>query len=430
MKTFNNPGMCFMGLGGQATPYEPTPYATTQLIQSNIMSKNSGGVAGELGEKRGWKPAPALQQKPQEVTSQPQYSIMEQNRLNRDHYRGGEGSLQPTIPYSHAQEHSSTGSYHSSDRASTSTSGSQGPKKGVRTVKAPKQAAVHLADLLPPPPVNPPPCQSSGEYALSEENGFDPNPPCPSLLAQMYLQPAAMGEEEDEEEEAADRCPTPPVRGMASSPAGVSYSHQSTATLTPSPLEEVQPITRDGHDSHRRHMASPPALPMPVSPPHTYGYICSPRALDGDRLEEEEEEEEEVETDAEAGLADGRYVQLQDRLPPGGAPPPGAGADPGVQRGGLGELRHGLHDQRLGLRLRGWLRLLPPVQRRRLLRRVLLHRRRLRPGRRQRRRIRRAQGGPVSPPARFRNTPGQEAGSTMWPLRAAVPVAPCPPTAA
>ncbi|KAI1903451.1 hypothetical protein AGOR_G00027330 [Albula goreensis] len=312
MKTFNNPGVCFMGPGGQATPYEPTPYATTQLIQSNIMSKNSGGGigggAGDINEKRGWKPAPTLQQKPQEVTTQMQYNIMEQNRLNKDHYRGGEGTLPATIPYSQAHDHSTGGSYHSSDRASTSTSGSQGQKKGVRTAKPPKQGAMNLADLLPPPPVNPPPCQTSEEYTLAMENNFDPDSSCPPLPSRMYLQPDEM-EEEGEEEEGVERCPTPPIRGTASSPAGVSYSHQSTATLTPSPQEELQPMIRDGHDNCRRHAASPP---RPLSPPHTYGYICSPLALDTDGLEGEEE------TDAEAGADEGRYLQLQDRLPPGG----------------------------------------------------------------------------------------------------------------
>lgn len=85
MKTFNTPGMCYMGLGGPATPYEPTPYATTQLIQSNIMSKNGGGGVG--GGAAGWKPALVLQQKPQEVTSQLQYSVVEQNRLNKGEWR-------------------------------------------------------------------------------------------------------------------------------------------------------------------------------------------------------------------------------------------------------------------------------------------------------------------------------------------------------
>ncbi|KAJ8402305.1 hypothetical protein AAFF_G00371700 [Aldrovandia affinis] len=293
MKTFNNPGMCFMGPGGQATPYEPTPYATTQLIQSNIMSKNSGvgGGAGDLNEKRGWKPAPALQQKPPEVTSQLQYSIMEQNRLNKDHYRGGEGTLPATIPYSQAHEHSAGGSYHSSDRASSSTSGSQGHKKGIRTTKPPK-GAMNLSELLPPPPVNPPACQTSEDYALSVENRFDPDPSCPTLPARLYLQPDEMEEEEEEEE--------PPIN-----------RHTNTV-----PQEELQPMIRNGHDDRRRHAVSPP---LPLSPPHNYGYICSPLAQDTDGLEEEDEEEEEEEEEVgegeEAGLREGRYLQRQDRLP-------------------------------------------------------------------------------------------------------------------
>lgn len=63
----------------------------------------------------------------------------------------------------------------------------------------------------------------------------------------MYLQP-----DELEEEEEMERGPTPPVRGAASSPAAVSYSHQSTATLTPSPQEEMQPMLQDTSDSHER----------------------------------------------------------------------------------------------------------------------------------------------------------------------------------
>ncbi|OWK00540.1 hypothetical protein Celaphus_00019490, partial [Cervus elaphus hippelaphus] len=46
---------------------------------------------------------------------------------------------------------------------------------------------------------------------------------------------------EDELEEDDDRVPTPPVRGVASSPA-ISFGQQSTATLTPSPREEMQPM--------------------------------------------------------------------------------------------------------------------------------------------------------------------------------------------
>uniref|UniRef100_A0A7N6BJL9 Roundabout, axon guidance receptor, homolog 1 (Drosophila) n=1 Tax=Anabas testudineus TaxID=64144 RepID=A0A7N6BJL9_ANATE len=273
MKTFNSPNLKdgrFVGPGGQ-----PTPYATTQLIQSSILGNNinsergTGGSGGGLGgggevnEKHCWKPTPVQQQK-QEMSSQLQYNIMEQNKLNK-------GEL-----------------------------GSQGQKKGMRTPKLPKQSTMNWADLLPPPPANPPPSRNAEEYSLSMEESCDPDMQCPMPPSHMYLQP-----DELEEEEEMERGPTPPIRGAASSPAAVSYSHQSTATLTPSPQEEMQPMLQDT-DSHerRRHAVSPPPPPRPLSPSHTYGYISSPLALDTDGMEEEEdileeEEEEGDETDAE-----------------------------------------------------------------------------------------------------------------------------------
>lgn len=74
------------------------------------------------------------------------------------------------------------------------------------------------------------------------------------LQSRMYLHQGDMAEEE-EEQEIMDRCPTPPVRGAASSPAGMSYSHQSTATLTPSPQGDVHPGLQNNHEE-RRYLAS------------------------------------------------------------------------------------------------------------------------------------------------------------------------------
>uniref|UniRef100_A0A3P8NG79 Roundabout, axon guidance receptor, homolog 1 (Drosophila) n=1 Tax=Astatotilapia calliptera TaxID=8154 RepID=A0A3P8NG79_ASTCA len=285
MKTFNSPNLKdgrFVGPGGQ-----PTPYATTQLIQSSIMGNNmnsdrvtggsGGGLVGggEVNEKHCWKP-PSVQQQKQEISSQLQYNIMEQNKLNK-----GE-----CVEY-------------------------QGQKKGVRTPKVPKQSTMNWADLLPPPPANPPPTRNTEEYSLPMEESCDPDMQCPMPPSHMYLQP-----DELEEEEEMERGPTPPIRGAASSPAAVSYSHQSTATLTPSPQEEMQPMLQDAPDSHerrysiyefllifyRRHAVSPPPPPRPMSPSHTYGYINTPLALDTDGMEEEdilEEEEDGDETDAE-----------------------------------------------------------------------------------------------------------------------------------
>uniref|UniRef100_A0A4W5KF53 Roundabout guidance receptor 1 n=1 Tax=Hucho hucho TaxID=62062 RepID=A0A4W5KF53_9TELE len=214
--------------------------------------------------------------------------------LSSDHYRG-DGPLQGTVPYNQAHEHSTGGSHHSSDRGifSILSAGSQSHKKGTRTPKLPKTSTVNWGEPLPPPPANPPPSRSCDEYTLPMEKSFNPDAPCPMLTSRMYLHPDEMEEEEQEAEEGMDRCPTPPVRGAASSPAGMSYSHQSTATLTPSPQGDQHNGLHNGTDHHRQHAASPPPPPCPLSPPHTYGYISSPLALDTDGQEEEEEDEEE-----------------------------------------------------------------------------------------------------------------------------------------
>lgn len=83
---------------------------------------------------------------------------------------------------------------------------------------------------------------------------YDTDLQCPLPPSRMYLQPDELEEEEEEVE--LERGPTPPVRGAASSPAAVSYSHQSTATLTPSPQEEMQPMLQDNPDLHERRYTS------------------------------------------------------------------------------------------------------------------------------------------------------------------------------
>ncbi|XP_073160100.1 roundabout homolog 1 isoform X4 [Lepidochelys kempii] len=217
---------------------------------------------------------------------------------SRPDYRVNDNNA-PTIPYNQSYDQNTGGSYNSSDRGS-STSGSQGHKKGARTPKVPKQAGMNWADLLPPPPAHPPPHSNSEDYSLSVDESYDQEIPCPVPPARMYLQQDELEEEDDDE-----RGPTPPVRGAASSPAAVSYSHQSTATLTPSPQEELQPMLQDcqeeiGHIQHqpdrRRQPVSPPPPPRPISPPHTYGYISGPLVSDMDTdAPEEEEDEAEIE---------------------------------------------------------------------------------------------------------------------------------------
>ncbi|XP_073524316.1 roundabout homolog 1 isoform X3 [Phyllobates terribilis] len=283
MKTFNSPNLKdgrFVSGAGQ-----PTPYATTQLIQSNI-GNNINSSSGDMDEKH-WKPS--TQHKPEVAPMQ--YNIMEQNKINKD-YRATD-TMPATIPYNQSHDQNTGGSYNSSDRGS-STSGSQGHKKGTRAPKGSKQAGMNWADLLPPPPAHPPPHGASEDYTLSVDDGYDRELPCPMPPTRMYLQ-------QDELEEEDERGPTPPIRGAASSPAAVSYSHQSTATLTPSPQEELQPMLQDCQEDlvlaqhqleRRRHQISPPPPPRPISPPHTYGYISGPIVSDMDTDVPEEEGDE------------------------------------------------------------------------------------------------------------------------------------------
>nr|XP_030118805.1 roundabout homolog 1 isoform X9 [Taeniopygia guttata] len=180
MKTFNSPNLKDGRFVSQ--PGQPTPYATTQLIQSNI-SNNVNNGSGDSNEKH-WKPS--VQQK-QEVPPI-QYNIMEQNKLNKD-YRVND-NIAPTIPYNQSYDQNTGGSYNSSDRGS-STSGSQGHKKGARTPKAPKQAGMNWADLLPPPPAHPPPHSNSEDYSLSVDEGRQqpvspPPPPRPISPPHTY----------------------------------------------------------------------------------------------------------------------------------------------------------------------------------------------------------------------------------------------------
>lgn len=90
----------------------------------------------------------------------------------------------------------------------------------------------------------------SSSYISKSILSYDQEIPCPVPPARMYLQQDDLEEEEEDE-----RGPTPPIRGAASSPAAVSYSHQSTATLTPSPQEELQPMLQDCSEeiSHLQH---------------------------------------------------------------------------------------------------------------------------------------------------------------------------------
>ncbi|KAM4620724.1 roundabout homolog 1-like [Polymixia lowei] len=315
IKTFNSSSLCYVGPGGGAAAgntYEPIPYATTQLIQSNIKNKAiSGGAAAEPLDAHRWKQPPNPPQVPKEMTAQMQYSIMEQNRINKDHLQGGEGTMQNTIPYHQAHSQSKAGSHHSLDRRTNSTAGGQNHKKGTRPPKVPKQNAMNWGEPLPPPHANAPPSWNCDEYTLPMEKSFDPAVQCPMLPARMYLHQDGMEEVEEETEERTDGCPTPPVRGASSSPAEASRGHQAAPALVPSPeggpREETKP--------HRQHVAG--QLPPPGPLPSARSYMSAPLCLDADTDGQEgDNEEADEETDKEQ--AQSRYHQRQESRQPHG----------------------------------------------------------------------------------------------------------------
>ncbi|KAK7882045.1 hypothetical protein WMY93_028219 [Mugilogobius chulae] len=133
-----------------------------------------------------------------------------------------------------------------------------------------------------------------------EGGGYDSDGWGPPMPVQTYLHQGM----EDELEEEDERVPTPPIRGVASSPAAVSFGQQSTATLTPSPRDEMQPMLQAHLDELTRvyqmdmakqawHMQAGSLPPQAPAPP--VGYVSSTMVseLETDLPEDEEEEEDE-----------------------------------------------------------------------------------------------------------------------------------------
>ncbi|XP_075710602.1 roundabout homolog 2 isoform X11 [Rhinoderma darwinii] len=172
---------------------QTTPYATTQILHSNSIHE----LAVDLPDPQ-WK---SLVQQKSELTGLG-YCLPDQGKGNN----GGKGGKK---------------------------------KKTKNSNKSQKNNGSNWANVpLPPPPIQPLPGTEIEHYGLEhQEIGYDSDGWCPPLPVQTYLHQGS----DDELEEDDDRVPTPPVRGVASSPA-ISFGQQSTATLTPSPREEMQPM--------------------------------------------------------------------------------------------------------------------------------------------------------------------------------------------
>ncbi|XP_061050012.1 roundabout homolog 2 isoform X3 [Eubalaena glacialis] len=235
---------------------QATPYATTQILHSNSIHE----LAVDLPDPQ-WKSS--IQQKTDLMGFG--YSLPDQNKGNN----GGKGGKK---------------------------------KKNKNSSKAQKNNGSTWASVpLPPPPVQPLPGTELEHYAVElQENGYDSDSWCPPLPVQTYLHQGM----EDELEEDDDRVPTPPVRGVASSPA-ISFGQQSTATLTPSPREEMQPMLQAHLDELTRayqfdiakqtwHVQSNNQPPQPPVPPLGYMSGALISDLETDVPDDDADDEEEA----------------------------------------------------------------------------------------------------------------------------------------
>ncbi|XP_027834767.1 roundabout homolog 2 isoform X23 [Ovis aries] len=235
---------------------QATPYATTQILHSNSIHE----LAVDLPDPQ-WKSS--IQQKTDLMGFG--YSLPDQNKGNN----GGKGGKK---------------------------------KKNKNSSKPQKNNGSTWANVpLPPPPVQPLPGTELEHYAVEQqENGYDSDSWCPPLPVQTYLHQGM----EDELEEDDDRVPTPPVRGVASSPA-ISFGQQSTATLTPSPREEMQPMLQAHLDELTRayqfdmakqtwHVQSNNQPPQPPVPPLGYMSGALISDLETDVPDDDADDEEEA----------------------------------------------------------------------------------------------------------------------------------------
>ncbi|XP_063126870.1 roundabout homolog 2 isoform X24 [Rattus norvegicus] len=275
---------------------QATPYATTQILHSNSIHE----LAVDLPDPQ-WKSS--VQQKSDLMGFA--YSLPDQNKGNNallyiPDYRLAEG-LSNRMPHNQSQDFSTTSSHNSSERSGSLSGGKGGKKKKTKnSSKAQKNNGSTWANVpLPPPPVQPLPGTELGHYPAEQENGYDSDSWCPPLPVQTYLHQGM----EDELEEDEDRVPTPPVRGVASSPA-ISFGQQSTATLTPSPREEMQPMLQAHLDELTRayqfdiakqtwHIQSNTPPPQPPVPPLGYASGALISDLETDVPDEDADDEEE-----------------------------------------------------------------------------------------------------------------------------------------
>uniref|UniRef100_A0A8C8H143 Roundabout, axon guidance receptor, homolog 2 (Drosophila) n=1 Tax=Oncorhynchus tshawytscha TaxID=74940 RepID=A0A8C8H143_ONCTS len=217
----------FTGKAGYSSPargLQATPYATTQILQSNSFHE----LAVDRPDPR-WKASLRAQQEMVKLG----YSLTDGHPCNGT----------PLFPLSLGQSQWSgilplcTLCLGPSLFISLHSGGKGGKKKkskgGSKTSKSNGSCWVNMP--LPPPPMHPLPGTEVDHYPLENHGGgYDSDSWAPPLPVQTYLH---QGLDNDLEEE---RVPTPPLRGVASSPAAATYSQPSSSSLSSTHHEEMQ----------------------------------------------------------------------------------------------------------------------------------------------------------------------------------------------
>ncbi|XP_013869570.1 roundabout homolog 2 isoform X3 [Austrofundulus limnaeus] len=297
---------------GQAS--QATPYATTQILHSSSIHE----LAVDLPDAQ-WK---ASLQAKQEMANLG-YSLPDKNSCNNTllfipDYRLADG-LANRIPHNQSQDFSTTSSHNSSERSGSLSGGKGGKKKKTKAGSKPAKAnGSNWANVpLPPPPSHPLPGTEMDLYPTEHHDGggYESDTWGPPMPVQTYLHQGM----EDELEEEEERVPTPPIRGVASSPAAMSFGQQSTVTLTPSPRDEMQPMLQAHLDELTRayqldmakqtwHMQGCSLPPQAPAPP--VGYVSSTMVSDLETdLPDEEDEEDDEEEDEGYGARHPRGIE-------------------------------------------------------------------------------------------------------------------------
>ncbi|XP_062870656.1 roundabout homolog 2-like [Trichomycterus rosablanca] len=202
----------------------------------------------------------------------------------------------------HGQHEMPSLGYSLTESRSCANGGKNGKKKkskgGGKTAKPNGSCWANIP--LPPPPMNPLPGTEMDHYAPEHraEGGYESDSWASPLPVQSYLHQSM----EDELEEEEERVPTPPLRGVASSPAPMPFGQGSSGSLGSSHHEEMQSMLQVHLDEltrayqyevakqnwHIKGSSHPTKTPA-----HPIGYVSG--TLGSDILTEGEDEEGESE---------------------------------------------------------------------------------------------------------------------------------------